>query len=46
MKDESGVLVPDQALLALHKESVEQAMQYRSQIVNMVVDFFSQGRGR
>jgi hypothetical protein len=46
MKDENGTLVPDPALLILHKESVENAMQYRSQIVNMVMDFFRQARVR
>jgi hypothetical protein len=45
-QDENGTLVPDQALLALHKDSVADAMQYRSQIINMVVDFFRQGRAR
>ncbi len=46
MKDENGAIVPDQALLALHKESVEHAIQYRSQIVQMVVDFVRQVRPR
>jgi len=46
MKDENGAIVPDQALLALHKESVENAIQYRSQLIQMVVDFVRQGRAR
>ena len=45
-KDENGTMIPDPALLALHKESVENAMQYRAQIVNMVIDFFRQTRTR
>jgi len=45
-QDENGALVLDQAMLALHKESVADAMQYRTQIINMVVDFFRQGRAR
>jgi len=32
--------------LALHKEAVVNAIEYRTQIVNLVVDFFRQGRSR
>jgi hypothetical protein len=43
-RDENGAIVPDQALLDLHRESVENAIRYRSQIIQMVVDFVRQRR--
>lgn len=45
-QDEGGAIAPDPALLALHKESVAEAKEYRAQLINMVVDFFRQGRAR
>ena len=39
LRDENGALVPDQVLLDMHKEAVDSAMEYRSMLVNMIVDF-------
>lgn len=46
LRDENGALVPDQALLDMHKEAVASAMEYRSMLLEMVTDFFRQARSR
>jgi hypothetical protein len=46
LKDENGALVLDQALFDLHRTSVEDAIQYRTQMIQMVVDFVRQARPR
>lgn len=42
--DENGALVVDQALLEVHLGSVQNAIDYRQQLLEMVVDFVRQAR--
>lgn len=46
LRDENGALVPDLALLEMHKEAVASAMEYRASLLEMVVDFVRQTRSR
>ena len=46
VQDENGALAPDQALLDMHHQAVDTAMEYRAKLIAMITDFVRQARAR